>query len=79
MFQRTTSELHVTVLGLGAMGYAMATNLLKKGMQVTGFDVSQTALERFVNAGGYSASTLQEAVSSADFVVVMVTNATQVT
>ena len=61
------------------MGYAMATNLLKKGMRVTGFDVSKTALGRFEEASGNTASTPPDAVSWADFVVVMVTNATQVT
>ena len=69
----------VTILGLGAMGYAMATNLINKGFTVYGFDVSQPAMERFANAGGQSATTAMQAVVNGDVVIVMVTSAEQVT
>jgi 3-hydroxyisobutyrate dehydrogenase len=79
MPEDTSPPIVVAVLGLGAMGYTMATTLINKGFTVYGFDVSQAAMERFANAGGHSATTPMKAVVNADVVIVMVTNAEQVT
>lgn len=37
----------IAFLGLGAMGFGMATNLIKKPFHVTGFDVYSPTLARF--------------------------------
>jgi 3-hydroxyisobutyrate dehydrogenase len=63
--------------GLGAMGGGMATNLVKNGFLVTGFDVYQPLVDKFVEAGGKPAKTPREAAQNADFFVSMVANAAQ--
>lgn len=63
--------------GLGAMGGGMATNLVKNGFEVTGFDVYQPLVDKFVQAGGKAAKTPKEAAENADFFVSMVANAVQ--
>jgi 3-hydroxyisobutyrate dehydrogenase len=68
----------VAFLGLGAMGFGMATNLVKRGFPVTGFDVYAPTLERFVAAGGKAAATPREAVRGARYVVFMVATAAQI-
>lgn len=68
----------IAFLGLGAMGFGMATNLIKKGVSVTGYDVWAPTLERFVSAGGSSATTPKETVKDAPFVVFMVATAAQI-
>jgi 3-hydroxyisobutyrate dehydrogenase len=71
----------VAFLGLGAMGFGMATNLVKTAHSVTGFDVWAPTRERFLAAGGQScqtATTPREVVKDAKYVVFMVATAAQV-
>ena len=68
----------IAFLGLGAMGFGMATNLVKKGIPVTGYDVWAPTLSRFVSAGGSSATTPKETVKDAPFVIFMVATAAQI-
>lgn len=67
----------VSFLGLGAMGFGMATNLVKEGYSVTGFDVWAPTLDRFKQAGGSTANTPTEAVQDKNFCIVMVATAQQ--
>ncbi|XXH03331.1 hypothetical protein Hte_009729 [Hypoxylon texense] len=67
----------ISFIGLGAMGFGMATNLVKQGYKVTGFDVWQPTLERFQTAGGSTAITPAEAVKDKDYCVCMVATAQQ--
>ncbi|CAM6127619.1 unnamed protein product [Calypogeia fissa] len=67
----------VAFIGLGAMGFGMATHLVKQGFTVQGFDVYEPALQRFVKAGGKSSNSPEEAVKGVDVVIVMVTNENQ--
>ncbi|KAK4752559.1 hypothetical protein SAY87_021357 [Trapa incisa] len=64
-------------IGLGAMGFGMAANLLKSNYTVTGFDVYKPTLARFSEAGGLIGNTPAEASKNADVLVIMVTNETQ--
>ncbi|KAI1161205.1 NAD binding domain of 6-phosphogluconate dehydrogenase-domain-containing protein [Nemania serpens] len=68
---------NIAFIGLGAMGFGMATHLVKQGYAVTGFDVWPPTLERFRAAGGNTASTPAEAVRGHDYVVCMVATAAQ--
>ena len=68
---------NVALAGLGAMGFGIATNLLKRGFPVTGYDVYQPEMDRFVAEGGKSASTPREAAEDVEFFVCMVVNAKQ--
>lgn len=68
-------------LGLGAMGFGMASNLIKshqKSFTVTGFDIWQPTLDRFTAQGGRTATTPRETVAGAKYVVLMVATAAQV-
>ncbi|KAL8684219.1 MAG: hypothetical protein Q9224_006513, partial [Gallowayella concinna] len=75
-------QLHkIAFAGLGAMGYGMAAHLARSGFSVTGFDVYQPALDRFVqeSKGASAAKTPREAVQDVDFFICMVANSLQVT
>jgi L-threonate 2-dehydrogenase len=67
----------IVVIGLGSMGFGMATALLRAGNDVTGCDVVPATVERFAAAGGHGAATPAEAVKAADIVVSVVVNAAQ--
>ncbi|WP_410052306.1 L-threonate dehydrogenase [Bradyrhizobium sp. SZCCHNS3051] len=71
------SQLKVAVIGLGSMGFGMATSLKRAGFEVTGCDVSADAVARFVADGGKGATTPAEAADGADIVVSVVVNAAQ--
>ena len=67
----------VAVIGMGSMGFGMATALRRAGLDVTGCDAAPAAVERFVAAGGRGAATPAEAASGVDIVVSVVVNAAQ--
>ncbi|KAL8754116.1 MAG: hypothetical protein Q9184_005213 [Pyrenodesmia sp. 2 TL-2023] len=71
----------VAFAGLGAMGYGMASHLIKSGFPVTGFDVYQPTLDRFTeeNSNASAAKTPREAVQNVDFLIVMVATSVQAT
>ncbi|KAI0880622.1 NAD binding domain of 6-phosphogluconate dehydrogenase-domain-containing protein [Annulohypoxylon maeteangense] len=68
---------NISFIGLGAMGFGMATNLVKRGYKVTGFDVWKPTLEKFRAAGGNIANTPVEAVKDNNYCVCMVATAQQ--
>jgi 3-hydroxyisobutyrate dehydrogenase len=72
-----TSKPTVAVIGLGSMGYGMATSLERRGFDVTGCDVVADNVARFVKDGGKGAKTPAEASKSAGIVVSVVVNAAQ--
>lgn len=61
----------VAFIGLGNMGLPMAINLMKADYDVTGFDLSELALDEFKQAGGKTAENASEAARSADLVISM--------
>ncbi|KAI1372542.1 NAD binding domain of 6-phosphogluconate dehydrogenase-domain-containing protein [Hypoxylon crocopeplum] len=67
----------ISFIGLGAMGFGMATNLVKRGYKVTGFDVWQPTLERFQAAEGSAATSPAESVKDKEYCVCMVATAQQ--
>ncbi|KAH8487413.1 hypothetical protein H0E87_026106 [Populus deltoides] len=64
-------------IGLGAMGFGLATHLLKSNFCVVGYDVYKPTLTRFANAGGLIGNSPAETSKDVDVLVVMVTNETQ--
>lgn len=74
----TMSKSSIGFVGLGAMGFGMATHLVKEGYPVHGFDVFPASVERFKTAGGVPASSLQDSAKDKDFYVCMVASAPQV-
>jgi len=67
----------IAVIGLGSMGFGMATSLRRAGFEVTGCDVSADAVRKFVADGGKGAHTPADAAKAADIVVSVVVNAAQ--
>ena len=63
--------MNICLIGLGNMGLPMAANLLKAGHDVTGFDLSETALAAHRANGGRTAPTIAAAVADADVVITM--------
>jgi 3-hydroxyisobutyrate dehydrogenase len=63
--------MNIAFIGLGNMGGPMAQNLLKAGQKVYGFDLSETALEHFSQAGGIICQSPQQAARQADVVITM--------
>lgn len=63
--------------GLGAMGMGMATNLVKQGYSVTGFDLYQPSLDRFQAAGGIPSTSLTDSAKDKAFYIIMVASAMQ--
>ena len=68
----------VGFIGLGDMGMGMATNLLKQGFPLTGFDLRDSRLEELEKIGGTRAGSCREVGETSDTVFVMVLNGNQV-
>jgi 2-hydroxy-3-oxopropionate reductase len=58
-------------IGLGIMGYPMATNLLKAGFKVAGYSRTSATRDRFAASGGEAAGSVAEATRDADIVITM--------
>ncbi|PQQ15474.1 uncharacterized protein Pyn_28867 [Prunus yedoensis var. nudiflora] len=67
----------VGFIGLGAMGFGMATHLLNSNFSVLGYDVYKPTLTRFASAGGLIGSSPAEVCKDVDVLVIMVTNEAQ--
>ena len=68
--------MNIAVLGLGAMGLPMATNLAQD-LTVRGFDISPARLELAESAGIVAATSARAAASGADIVLLAVRNRAQ--
>src|ERR1700743_3881286 len=73
----SSAKPRIAVIGLGSMGYGMASALKRAGFEVTGCDVAANTVSRFVSEGGKGARTPAEAAKGADIVVSVVVNASQ--
>lgn len=65
------STPRIGFIGLGAMGLPMASNLVRKGFNVTGYDLDTVRLGRLVELSARRAESIAEAVAGADIVVTM--------
>ncbi|ATZ63828.1 3-hydroxyisobutyrate dehydrogenase [Acinetobacter bereziniae] len=63
--------MNIAFIGLGNMGSKMAHNLLKAGLKVHGFDLSEVAIAHFTEAGGIAHANPQAAAEQADVVITM--------
>ncbi|EFQ99589.1 2-hydroxy-3-oxopropionate reductase [Nannizzia gypsea CBS 118893] len=73
-----TPKPTVGFVGLGAMGFGMAVHLITQGYSVKGFDTWAPALERFREAGGNVAASLEDSAKGCMYYVCMVASAPQV-
>jgi 2-hydroxy-3-oxopropionate reductase len=67
----TESKPTVAVIGLGIMGAPMATNLIKAGYEVVGYNRSRGKVDALVDAGGRGAESIAEAAQTADVIITM--------
>ena len=74
---KTAEQPRIAVIGLGSMGYGMASALRHAGFNVTGFDVAAASVKRFTEAGGKGADTPAKAAEGAAIIVAVVVNAAQ--
>jgi 3-hydroxyisobutyrate dehydrogenase len=65
-------------IGLGNMGAPMASNLLKAGHEVTGFDIAPRAVEALSAKGGRAAASAAEAAAASELVITMLPAGAQV-
>lgn len=77
LISRSKAVEIVGFIGLGAMGFGMATHLLKSNFTVVGYDVYKPTLSRFVEAGGFVGDSPEEVAKDVDVLVIMVTNEAQ--
>lgn len=59
----------VGFIGMGNMGLPMATNLVKNGFEVKGFDLSEQTRTKAKGVGIIPVSTIAEASKDVDFIV----------
>ncbi|WP_293856549.1 NAD(P)-dependent oxidoreductase [uncultured Alsobacter sp.] len=67
----------VGFVGLGAMGFPMAVNLVRRQFRVRGFDMRREACEALAAEGGTAATSAADAAKGAEVLVLMVVNAAQ--
>jgi 3-hydroxyisobutyrate dehydrogenase-like beta-hydroxyacid dehydrogenase len=65
-------------VGLGDMGIGLTNNLLKKGFDLTGFDIREDRVNELIRQGGKKAQNCREVGQNSDAVFVMVLNGQQV-
>lgn len=70
------SHQAAAVFGLGAMGYGMASSLLRGGISTYGFDVVASQMEKFQSEGGQKGS-VADAANEVSIAIVAVLNAEQ--
>lgn len=58
--------MKIGFIGLGAMGGALARNIIRKGYEVKVFDLSQAAMDNTLTVGGTAADSLKDLASSVD-------------
>lgn len=71
------SGKRVGFVGLGAMGFGMATNLLRSNFSVFGYDVYEPTRIRFSDAGGLIGNSPAEVSKDVDVLIIMVANEVQ--
>ena len=69
--ERLTPPDRIALIGLGKMGLPMAKCLVAAGFELSGFDVSERALDAFNEAGGSPATSAAGAASGARAVITM--------
>ena len=72
------SSPKIGIIGLGAMGGAIASALMRAGHSVSGFDVDARAVERFRAAGGAPRPAAAEVAAESDLVLFLLRSEIQI-
>lgn len=70
------STVNAAVIGLGSMGYGIASSALRGGHQTHGFDVNPDQVAKFLSEGG-AAGSLADVAGTLDVAAIVVLNAAQ--
>lgn len=62
----------ITVIGLGAMGSAIATALVNAGLQLTVWNRTASKMEPFQKTGGMCANSVRDAVTASSIVIICI-------
>jgi len=73
----TQNVLAAGVIGLGSMGLGMAQSMVKRGVNVSGFDINSGAVAKLVEAGGIGAASVADVAKNVEVLLVVVVNAVQ--
>ncbi len=68
----------IGLVGLGDMGIGMARNIIKRGFELTGYDLRKERMDMLEEAGGKRAGSPSEVGANADTVFIMVMTGKQV-
>ena len=61
-------------IGLGRMGLPMATNIVKNGFKVWGYDIQKSQTALFIELGGNICGTVSEVTAQSDIIITMLPN-----
>ena len=61
----------VAFIGLGAMGGPMALNIIKKGTNISVFDIETEKMEPHIKVGGIAGKSIQDTIEDAEIIVTM--------
>ncbi len=68
----------IAFIGLGAMGGPMASNIIKKGIKVSVFDIDSERMKKVIKIGGVGCKNINETVCNAEIVITMLPATQQV-
>lgn len=63
--------IKVGFIGLGAMGLPMASNLVRKGFAVVGFDMDKSKIETLAKLGARAGTSIADTIKDAEVVITM--------
>lgn len=66
--------MEIGIIGLGAMGFPIACNLVRSGIAVKGYDLSEHQRQLFADAGGMAQDTIRSTVKDSDVVLMSLPN-----
>ena len=68
----------ISFIGLGAMGGPMATNIIKKGIELFVYDIDENKKNKVVKEGGLTSNSILNAIKASGIVITMLPDTEQV-
>lgn len=69
---------NIAFIGLGQMGSPMAKNLIRKGHQLTVYDINPNSIDELIEMGAIGATSPFNAAKNNEFIITMLPNGKQV-
>src|SRR5688572_18833513 len=70
----TTNSEHVSVIGLGSMGAALAGAFIAKGYHVTVWNRDSSKMQPLIKKGAFAAADIQAAIKASNVIVICVSD-----